>query len=315
MSITRKTIDFRHQPVLMDAVLEWLNPQAGQRFLDGTVGGAGHAVEIAKRLLPDGFLWALDCDAWAVETARIRLQEVTSHFEVVHANFRELADVIADRHMPPLDGMLLDLGVSSPQLDQAERGFSFQKPAPLDMRLDPDSGDPTAADLINQLSETELADILWRYGDEHRSRAIARLLVQHRPITRTDELARLVQQVVPRRPGASHPATRIFQALRIAVNRELESLETVLPIAIEALAPGGRLGIITFHSLEDRLVKRYFRQAEKGCVCPPRQPVCTCGLKPRIKVLTPKGVAASQAEIDANPRSRSARLRVAERVA
>lgn len=315
MSIPHKTIEFRHQPVLMDAVLEWLKPQPGKRFLDGTVGGAGHAVEIAKRLMPGGFLWALDCDAWAVETARTRLQEVTRQFEVVHANFRELADVIRHHHLPPLDGILLDLGVSSPQLDTAERGFSFQKPAPLDMRLNPESSEPTAADLINTLSESQLADLIWRYGDEHRSRAIARLIVQNRPVTRTDQLAGLIQKVVPKRPGASHPATRTFQALRIAVNHELESLEMVLPVAVNALAPGGRLGIITFHSLEDRMVKQFFRQQEKGCVCPPRQPICTCGRQPSLKVLTPRGIAPTSSEIASNPRSRSARLRVAERVA
>lgn len=308
--------DFQHLPVLFDAVLDLLAPQPGEVMLDGTAGGGGHAAAIASRLMPGGFLWALDTDPTAVQAASGRLAKVTDRFNVKQANFRELGDLYRAGELPPLDGILLDLGVSSHQLDTAERGFSFAKDAPLDMRLNPTTG-PTAADLVNSLAEKALADLIWRYGEERASRAIARAIVAARangPIRTTSELANLVAKVVGF-GGKIHPATRTFQALRIAVNRELESLETVLPDAVAALKPGGRLAVISFHSLEDRIVKEFFRREAQSCLCPPRQPICTCEHQAGLRLLTRKPVVADAAEIDRNPRARSAKLRAAVKLA
>jgi 16S rRNA (cytosine1402-N4)-methyltransferase len=262
--------------------------------------------------MPGGFLWALDTDPTAVKVASARLAGVTDRFDVLQANFRELGELSRTKVIPPLDGILLDLGVSSHQLDTAERGFSFGKDAPLDMRLNPTAG-PTAADLVNTLGADELADIIYRYGEERLSRPIARAIVaarQTQPITTTTRLAAIVAGVVGH-AGKIHPATRTFQGLRIAVNQELQSLETVLPDAIAALKPGGRLAVISFHSLEDRIVKDLLRLEATGCICPPRQPVCTCDHKARVKVLTKKPVTATDTELRDNPRSRSAKLRAA----
>jgi 16S rRNA (cytosine1402-N4)-methyltransferase len=304
--------EFHHQPVLLDAVLSLLDPHPGDVMLDGTAGGGGHASAIAARLMPGGFLWALDTDPTAVQVATARLADVTDRYNVRQANFRELGELSRSGELPPLDGILLDLGVSSHQLDVAERGFSFTKEAPLDMRLNPTAG-PTAADLVNTLSAEELADIIYRYGEERLSRPIARAIVnarQTQPITTTTQLAAIVAGVVGH-AGKIHPATRTFQGLRIAVNQELQSLETVLPDAIAALKPGGRLAVISFHSLEDRIVKDTLRQEATGCLCPPRHPICTCGHQPRVKLLTKKPVVAADAELRDNPRSRSAKLRAA----
>lgn len=305
-------VAFHHLPVLLDAVLDLLDPHPGDVMLDGTAGGGGHAAAIAARLTPGGFLWALDTDPTAVTVAGERLAKVTDRFNVQQANFRELGELSRSGAIPPLDGILLDLGVSSHQLDTAERGFSFGKEAPLDMRLNPTAG-PTAADLVNTLAAEALADILYRYGEERQSRAIARAIVaarQKAPITTTTQLAGIVAGVLGH-GGKIHPATRTFQGLRIAVNQELQSLETVLPDAIAALKPGGRLAVISFHSLEDRIVKDTFKLEATGCICPPRQPVCTCGHQPRVRVLTKKPVVAGDAELRDNPRARSAKLRAA----
>ncbi|MBC7541869.1 MAG: 16S rRNA (cytosine(1402)-N(4))-methyltransferase RsmH, partial [Candidatus Sericytochromatia bacterium] len=266
-------MDFQHRSVLLEAVLSLLDPKPGEVMLDGTAGGGGHAVAIAARLLPGGFLWALDTDPTAVGVARARLAAVTDRFDVRQANFRTLGELTKDGSIPPLDGILLDLGVSSHQLDTAERGFSFSKDAPLDMRLNPTEG-PTAAELVNTLSADALADIIFRYGEERANRAIGRAIVEARklkPIETTAELAAIVAKVVGH-AGKIHPATRTFQALRIAVNEELTSLETVLPDAISALKPGGRLAVISFHSLEDRIVKETLRTEATDCICPPRMP-------------------------------------------
>jgi 16S rRNA (cytosine1402-N4)-methyltransferase len=241
---------------------------------------------------------------------------------LVHANAGDLASVARARDFAPADGVLLDLGVSSMQLDTAERGFSFQTDAPLDMRMDPtDTSRPTAADLVNRLPEGDLADLIYQYGEERGSRRIARRIVAERergPITTTARLAATVQAALGGRPagrkGRTHPATQTFQALRIAVNRELEVLPQALEGAVEILRPGGRLAVIAFHSLEDRIVKQFIAQEVKGCICPPDLPVCQCGRAPRLKAISRGAIQATEAEQAANPRARSARLRIAERI-
>jgi 16S rRNA (cytosine1402-N4)-methyltransferase len=304
---------FLHQPVLLDEVLAWLDPQPGQILLDGTVGGGGHSAALLERILPDGFLYGLDQDPMALAAATERLSKVSDRFKLLRSNFAELGTL----ELPPLDGVLLDIGVSSPQLDQAARGFSFQQAGPLDMRMDP-QGPVTAAGLLATLPEAELARIFYEYGEERHSRKVARAIVQDREkgglYQDTLEFAEFLKRVIPRDPSGIHAATRVFQALRIAVNDELGVLKRVLPAAVSRLKPGGKLAVISFHSLEDRIVKHFFQDAAKGCICPPRQPVCTCGKQPTLEVLTRKPVGASPGELDCNPRSRSAKLRVARRL-
>ena len=307
-----------HQPVLAAEVLDALAPHPGGRYIDGTLGGAGHTARLLETSAPDGRVLAIDADAAALARAEARLpQEVASgRLLLRHANFARMDALAAEADFAPVDGILLDLGLSSDQLASRERGFSFATPAPLDMRFDT-SGGQTAADLVNTLDEAELADALWRYGEERRSRAIARRVVEQRaraPIARTDELARLVASVVHGRPGGIHPATRSFQALRIAVNDELGSLEAALPRAVELLRPGGRLAVISFHSLEDRIVKQFFQAEARGCICPPELPTCVCGRSPRLRIVTRHPLTATPEELAANPRARSAKLRVAERI-
>ncbi|MNK61136.1 Ribosomal RNA small subunit methyltransferase H [compost metagenome] len=310
---TVKDAGFHHVSVLLEEVLDLLHPAPGGRFLDGTVGGAGHAAALLERVGPEGFLYGIDQDPAALAVAEERLSRLGSNFELRRGNF---ADVLPEWDLPPLTGILLDLGVSSHQLDTAERGFSFRHEGPLDMRMG-DEG-PSAADLVNGLPERELVDILFRYGEERQSRAIARAILKRRtdqPFRTTRELADVIERVIPAyKAGGIHPATRTFQALRIAVNRELDVLTQVLPAAISKLAPGGRLAVISFHSLEDRIVKTVFRDMAKTCVCPPKLPICVCGTVPQVKVITSKPVEASEDEVRANPRSRSAKLRVAERI-
>ncbi len=258
----------------------------------------------------------MDADASAVARARAALSEFGERAVVVHDTYTNLLQVARAEGFLLVDGILLDLGLSSYQLEEAERGFSFQKEAPLDMRFD-QRQPTTAADLVNSLSERELADIIFRYGEERRSRAIARAIVRERtarPITTTTRLAGLVAGVVHGRPGGIHPATRTFQALRVAVNEELAAVEEALPQAVEALAPGGRLAVISFHSLEDRIVKGFLRTEAAGCICPPGLPACVCGHRPRLALVTKKPIVASPEEQARNPRSRSAKLRVAERL-
>ncbi len=304
----------RHVPVLLQEVLHYLQPRPGGTYIDATVGGGGHAEAILQASAPDGRLLGLDADPAALGRSHRRLHRFEHRVVLVHANFDQL-QLIAEREgFVPADGVLMDLGVSSDQLEAADRGFSFLKPGPLDMRMDP-SLPLTAADLVNTLSEEELAQLIRTYGEEPRARRIARAIVQARPIHTTTELAEVIARAVPRRPGQRlHPATRTFQALRIVVNDELGALERALPQALDVLRPGGRLVVIAFHSLEDRIVKQFFRQEARDCICPPRQPVCTCGHKARVRILTRKPVVPSEAEIQANPRSRSAKLRAVEKV-
>ncbi len=303
--------------VLPSETLSALAPHAGGRYVDGTLGGAGHSALLLDASAPDGRVLGIDADAAALERARERLAPAVTAGRLLlrQGNFAQMEELARDADFAPVDGILLDLGLSSDQLADAARGFSFAADAPLDMRFDTSQGQP-AADLVNTLDEAELADLLWRYGEERRSRAIARRIVAQRrraPIARTGELARLIASVMPGRPGSIHPATRSFQALRIAVNDELGNLEAALPRAVELLRPGGRIAVISFHSLEDRIIKRYFNEEARGCVCPPELPVCVCGRSPRLRVVTRHPITASAEELARNPRSRSAKLRVAER--
>ncbi len=307
-----------HIPVMLNAVIGWLRPHEGGRYVDATLGGGGHTAAMLAASAPDGRVLAIDADPAARERAQARLAaEIASGRLVVAAgNFRDMAQIATEHGFAQVDGVLMDLGLSSDELADRARGFSFSADAPLDMRFDPTQGE-TAADLLATRSEAEIADMLYRYGEERQSRAIARRIVAERarqPITRATQLASLVAGVVRGRPGGIHPATRTFQALRIAVNGELDALEAALPQALDLLAPGGRIVVISFHSLEDRIVKQWMRQEARGCICPPQAPACTCGRAPRLKILTPHPQTADEAEVRANSRAGSAKLRAAERI-
>jgi 16S rRNA (cytosine1402-N4)-methyltransferase len=306
--------------VLLAETISALQPRPGGRYLDGTFGGGGHTRALLDASAPNGIILALDADPAAIDRASALQQnsDIAQRLIPVRANFAELAAVARDREVSPLDGILLDLGLSSFQLDQPERGFAFRHEGPLDMRFDPDQGVP-ASDLVNTLPERELADLIWRYGEEPGSRRIARAVVREReraPIATTTRLAEIVAGALGGRRGRDiHPATRTFQALRIATNEELTALEAALAGALDVLAPGGRLAVIAFHSLEDRIVKRFIERESAGCVCPPEVPICVCGHQPRLQKITRRAVRPDAAEMDANPRARSAVLRVAERLA
>ncbi|MFQ5575448.1 MAG: 16S rRNA (cytosine(1402)-N(4))-methyltransferase RsmH [Anaerolineae bacterium] len=302
-----------HRPVLLAQLLKALALTPGQNVVDCTIGAGGHAEAILQQTGPTGKLLGLDVDPTALTIAQARLAPFAKRVELVRANFTALSRIAAEKQFAPVHGIVTDLGVSSMQFGIAERGFSFQHDGPLDMRMGPDA--PRSADsLVNTLPEAELADLIYRYGEERRSRRIARAIVRARPITTTGRLAEVVARAVGgRRELKIHPATRTFQALRIAVNDELGALEQFLPQAAALLAPGGRLAVITFHSLEDRIVKRFFRQEATDCLCPPRQPVCTCGHRAILHIITPKPWVASASEVSDNPRARSAKLRVAQR--
>lgn len=305
-------IKLGHIPVLYQEVLTGLQIKPGGRYIDATVGGGGHASGILVASAPDGELLGLDADPMAVALAGERLAEFGKRVTLGQGNFADLEGIALEHGFCPVDGILFDLGLSSLQLEAAGRGFSFQLDGPLDMRFDP-SQTTTAADLVNGLSVEELADILSRYGEEPRSRRIARAIVAERPINTTGELAALVERTVGRRRRL-HPATRTFQALRVVVNEELECLAEALPQALGLLMSGGRLAIISFHSLEDRKVKQFFRNEARDCLCPPEVPVCTCGHRATLGIVTRKPIRPSAEEVAANPRSRSARLRIAYRL-
>ena len=309
---------FAHTSVMPDEVLEYLQPSPGGLYVDGTLGGAGHAGLILENTNPDGRLIGFDRDPEALATAQKRLAGFGERFEAVHANFSEAPQHLEQLGIDKVDGMLLDLGVSSWQLDSAARGFSFREDGPLDMRMNPTEGE-SAADVVNTFDEQELVRIFFAYGEERYARRIARTIVRRReeqPLATTLELAELIRDAVPkgRVPSRIHPATRVFMALRIQVNRELEHVELGVKQGIELLAKGGRMVVISFHSLEDRLVKHMFRDAARTCVCPPEFPVCACGTEPKVKVLTRKAIKATDQEVAANSRSRSAVLRAVERL-
>lgn len=299
-------VTFQHTPVLLAEVIAALAPRPGGRYLDATVGGGGHALAVLQAAQPGGVLLGIDADPAALAATAERLAEAGLSQQAVlrHGSFADLAALAAEAGFTAVDGILFDLGVSSYQLDTPERGFSFAADGPLDMRLDPTQG-PTAADLVNRLSERELAGIIFQYGEEHAARRIARAIVERRrsqPFQSTADLAAVVARAVGGRHGRIHPATRTFQALRIAVNHELDRLAAALPQAVALLALGGKLAVISFHSLEDRIVKQFLR-AEAA------------GEAPRLAIITKKPVVASDTEVAANPRARSAKLRVAVRIA
>lgn len=306
-------MDFVHIPVLLHEVLEGLAIRPDGIYVDGTVGGAGHSTEIAKRLTAGGKLIGFDRDPDAVEVATQRLAPYPA--TVVHHNYDEMAEVLTEMGEVPVDGVLLDLGVSSHQLDEESRGFSYHHDAPLDMRMSQTG--MTAEDLVNTVSEEELSRILYTYGEESFARSIARNIVRARaeqPIHTTLELAELIKSGVPQKVRRmKNPCKKSFQAIRIAVNGEFEHLENGLKAAFSVLKPGGRLAVITFHSLEDRMVKRQFAQWCQGCICPPDFPQCVCGRTPEAKLVSRKPIAPSAEEVEQNSRSRSAKLRVLER--
>ncbi len=310
-------MEFVHQSVLLRPAVEALAVRPDGIYLDGTLGGAGHSYQIAARLTT-GRLIGLDRDEVALAAARQRLQPYIDRVTLVHSNFAQLSQVLDRLEIPAVDGMLFDLGVSSPQLDDAERGFSYMHDAPLDMRMDR-SGGLTAYEVVNTWPEAELKRILYTYGEERYAPRIAAAIEKRRaekPIETTLELAEIIRGAMP--PQAlrekQHPAKRSFQAIRIAVNDELAAVEQMLTAAVDRLNPGGRLAVITFHSLEDRIVKSAFQAAAQGCTCPKEFPVCVCGKTPKVRILTRHPIVADEAELAENPRARSAKLRVAERI-
>jgi 16S rRNA (cytosine1402-N4)-methyltransferase len=303
-----------HLPVLGEEAVDALLPRPGGRYADGTFGGGGHTRLLLERSTPTGRVIAFDLDRDAI--ARGEAMHLGERLVLVNASFATLYEAAKSAGMLPLDGVLLDLGFSSFQIDAPERGFSLRHDGPLDMRFDRTSG-PTAADLIDTLDETSLADLIWRYGEDRNSRRISAAIVRERtlrPILTTGRLADIVARASGGQHGKIHPATRTFQALRIATNDELHTLERTLEAAVRALAPGGRLAVISFHSLEDRIVKQFIARGSASCVCPPEQPVCTCHTIPTLKPVG-KPVKPLDQEIERNSRSRSAIMRVAERVA
>jgi len=309
--------DVFHVPVLQRECIDALRPRDGGAYIDCTVGAGGHAGGILEAAGPRARLLGLDADPEALAIARGRLARFGDRVVLVNANFRTLASIARENGFIPADGVLFDLGLSSMQLERSLRGFSFQRDEPLDMRFDP-SQRLTAADIVNEASEAELRKMLFEYGEESRAPAIARAIVRRRAtgrISTSKELAEVVAAAVGGRRGGRHPATKTFQALRIAVNEELESLRQALPQAVEVLSKGGRLAVISFHSLEDRIVKEFMRQEASSCICPPGLPVCICGKRPTLKLITKKPIVPSAEEIERNPRARSAKLRVAERLA
>lgn len=302
-----------HVPVLLAQTLTGLNLQPNASAIDGTLGGAGHAEGILQLIGPDGRLLGLDRDPEAVARARSRLSPFDKRAVVVQASFEEMAAVADREGFAGVGAVVLDLGISSWQLDDPERGFSFQTAGPLDMRMDPNAS-LSASEIVNTWPQEELADTIFRYGEEPKSRRIARAIIAARPLTTTDKLAEVIRGAVGGPHTRIHPATRTFQALRIAVNDELGALERALPQAVALLAPGGRLAVISFHSLEDRIVKQFIQQESRDCICPPDFPVCRCGHRATIRPVNRKPIQADEAEIADNVRSRSAKLRIAERL-
>jgi 16S rRNA (cytosine1402-N4)-methyltransferase len=298
----------------VEEAVRYLSVQPGGRYIDCTVGGGGHALAILEAAAPGGLLLGIDADERAVERSRERLRAYGNSVRLTRANFRDLAAVCRKMNFVPVHGVLFDLGLSSYQLADEERGFSFQVEAPLDMRFGEEQ-ELTAAEIVNGYEESALADVIWRYGEEPASRRIARAIVGARPLRTTTELARVVSRAVG---GGGrrriHPATRTFQALRIAVNDELGALEAALGQAVEVLGQGGRLVVIAYHSLEDRIVKQFVRRESRDCICPPEAPACTCGHRSSLREVTKRTVRPSAAEIAENRRSRSARLRAAEKL-
>lgn len=317
------TNEYRHIPVLLAECIEGLNLSEGKTYVDATLGGAGHSLEVAKRIGRTGHLIGIDQDEVARKAARERLEalpeDIRPEIDVVAGNFGDLDSLLVAAEVPSIDAILFDLGVSSVQIDTPARGFSFKETGPLDMRMDPGNQTLTAAEIINTYNAADLARVIRQYSDEKWATRIADFIVQAReetPFSQSEQLVDVIKAAVPasaRRAGG-HPAKRTFQALRIEVNGELDVLRSGLEAAIRWLAPGGRIAVISYHSLEDRIVKDVFRRMSQGCTCPPDLPVCVCGNEPILKTITRKPILPSSEEIQRNPRSRSAKLRVAQRL-
>lgn len=311
-------MEFNHVSVLLREAVDGLNIKPDGIYVDGTLGGGGHSLEIAKRLTEGGHLYGIDRDMDAIEAAGERLREYSDRFTAVHGNFYNAAEILDELGVDKIDGFLLDLGVSSHQLDEADRGFSYMHDAPLDMRMDRQS-EYTAWNVVNEKSEKELNDIIYKYGEEKWAKRIAQFIVAERNIKHintTYELVEVIKKAVPKgaRREGPHPAKRTFQAIRIEVNGELVILDKAVDSMTLKLNEGGRMCIITFHSLEDRIIKNAMRRHENPCTCPPEFPVCVCGKKPDGKVITRKPVLPSEEELEFNPRARSAKLRIMQRI-
>ncbi len=302
-----------HKPVLLSEAVEALQAQPGKRYVDCTLGSGGHASAILEKILPDGQLLGIDADPEAIDIAKPRLADYIGSTIIINDNFANIETICRENNFLPVHGILFDLGLSSTQLEISERGFSFQHDGPLDMRFSP-AQELTAADIVNNLPEDKLSQIIKTYGEERYSKRIARCIVKSRPISSTLQLASVVEKAIGSRHGKIHPATRTFMALRIAVNRELENLATALKQTVKCLDDRGRLVVISYHSLEDRIVKQFMIRESKGCLCPPETPVCQCEHMPSLKIISKKAITPSLTEIKLNPRSRSAKLRVAERL-
>ena len=311
-------MEFNHVSVLLKETIDGLNIKPDGIYVDGTLGGGGHSLEIAKRLSKNGHLYGIDRDTDAIEAAGERLREYSDRFTAIHSNFYNAAEVLKNIGVQKIDGFILDLGVSSHQLDEADRGFSYMQDAPLDMRMD--RGAPyTAWNVVNEKSEKELNDIIFKYGEEKWAKRIAQFIVAERekkPIDTTYELVEVIKKAVPKgaRRDGPHPAKRTLQAIRIEVNGELAILDKTVDDMTEMLSEGGRMCIITFHSLEDRIIKNAMKRHENPCTCPPEFPVCVCGKVPDGKVITRKPILPSDEELEVNPRSRSAKLRIMEKI-
>lgn len=311
-------MEFKHDPVMLREVIDGLNVKENGTYIDATVGGAGHSIEIAKLLNADGLLIGIDQDPEALKAAAKRLSGFECSVKLVSSNFSDITDVVDHVGVEHVDGILMDIGVSSYQLDESSRGFTYREDVPLDMRMNP-SVEITAAYIVNKEPEDKLCQIIGQYGEERWAARIAKFICERRkegPIATTGELVDIIKAAVPKgaRQEGIHPARRTFQALRIAVNDELGSLERGIKGAVKVLGSEGRLAILSYHSLEDRIVKQTFKQMEEPCTCPREMPVCICGLKPVIRVITRKPELPSDAEIERNPRARSAKLRIAQKL-
>ncbi|MEC9098644.1 MAG: 16S rRNA (cytosine(1402)-N(4))-methyltransferase RsmH [Chloroflexota bacterium] len=308
-----KNIDIQHIPVMVPEILKYLEVSSGGRYIDCTLGEGGHTKSLLEASNPGGEVLGIDADHEAIEVSKNRLEEYGERFIYENSNFKNIKKIAMKSKFVPCHGILFDLGVSSLQLDKESRGFSFRRKAPLDMRFSINQT-LTAQDVLNTFSESEISDILYQYGEERQSRKIAKLIIENRPLSNADELSDLIKKNIRQTNYKINPSTKTFQALRIYINEELNSLSQALEQSLEILGVGGRMAVISYHSLEDRIVKNFFKKESKYCICPPNIPKCDCGHFPKLKIITKKPVSPSQSEIDANKRSRSAKLRVIERI-
>ncbi len=308
-----KNIDIQHIPVMVPEILKYLEVSSGGRYIDCTLGEGGHTKSLLEASNPGGEVLGIDADHEAIEVSKNRLEEYGERFIYDNSNFKNIKKIAMKSKFVPCHGILFDLGVSSLQLDKESRGFSFRRKAPLDMRFSINQT-LTAQDVLNTFSESEISDILYQYGEERQSRKIAKLIIENRPLSNADELSDLIKKNIRQTNYKINPSTKTFQALRIYINEELNSLSQALEQSLEILGVGGRMAVISYHSLEDRIVKNFFKKESKYCICPPNIPECDCGHFPKLKIITKKPVSPSQSEIEANKRSRSAKLRVVERI-